>query len=110
MTALPKFDIDQAGHTAGPWAVHPMLARVECAQPSEKGGLLPVCQLLWPTDERSEAETEANARLIAAAPDLLGAADEAAKELAFLLGPVARGDIPLRNLLAAIAKARGGEA
>jgi hypothetical protein len=34
---------------------------------------MPVCRLLWPTDLRTEDETEANARLIAAAPDLLEA-------------------------------------
>lgn len=56
--------------TPGPWVVHPFVARVDCQKISEKGGLLPVCQLLWPTDERTEQETEANARLIAAAPAL----------------------------------------
>lgn len=59
-----------AKFTDGPWIVHPMVARVDCQKLSEKGGLLPVCQMLWPTDERSEDETEANAHLIASAPDL----------------------------------------
>lgn len=65
-----------SGHTPGPWAMNPVLARVD-AMPS----LLPVCQLLWPTDERPEAETEANARLIAAAPELLEALKECADRL-----------------------------
>jgi hypothetical protein len=50
--------------------VNPFVAQVDCQQISVKGGLLPVCQMLWPTDERTEDETEANARLIAAAPEL----------------------------------------
>ena len=62
-----------SGHTSGPWIVNPFCAQVDCGAVSVKGGLLPVAQMLWPTDERSEAETEANARLIAAAPDLLTA-------------------------------------
>lgn len=51
-------------YTPGPWAVHPLKAQV-CA-----AGGVPVCKLLWPTEERSEAETEANADLIAAAPEM----------------------------------------
>lgn len=60
----------EAKHTPMPWAVNPAKAQVDAFA---GGTPLPVCQLLWPTDERSEAETEANARLIAAAPDLLAA-------------------------------------
>lgn len=33
--------------------------------------------MLWPTDERSEEETKANARLIAAAPELYDALEMA---------------------------------
>lgn len=83
--------------TPGPWAVNPVSAQVD-AMPS----LLPVCQLLWPTDQRSEAETEANARLIAAAPDLLEAlryAIEQVPELATVPG-----------IASAIAKATGEQA
>lgn len=58
--------------TPGPWLVSPFVARVD--NPKDN---LPICALLWPTDERSEEETEANARLIAAAPDLLEAARDA---------------------------------
>lgn len=60
----------KAAHTPGPWAVNPFNAQVDAFVGGEP---LPVCQLLWPTDERTEEETFANARLIAAAPDLLEA-------------------------------------
>ena len=62
-----------AGFTPGPWVVNPFVAQVDCGTISQKGGLLPVCQMLWPTGERTEAETEANARLITAAPELYAA-------------------------------------
>ena len=67
----------EPGFTPAPWIVHPFNARVDCQKISDKGGLLPVCQMLWPTDERTEQETEANARLIAAAPALYEALVEA---------------------------------
>lgn len=53
--------------TPGPWVVHPFRATVDAAGDGE---MVPVCGMLWPTGKRTEAETEANARLIAAAPDL----------------------------------------
>jgi hypothetical protein len=60
--------------TPGPWAVNPFVAQVDAFG---SDGPLAVCQLLWPTDERSEAETEANGHLISVAPDLY----EALKDL-----------------------------
>ncbi|MBB5709298.1 hypothetical protein [Sphingomonas xinjiangensis] len=57
-------------HTPGPWVLNPFSAQVDCDKPSKLGGLLPIAQMLWPTDERSEEETEANAQLIAAAPTM----------------------------------------
>ena len=51
--------------TPGPWAVNPNKAQVD-VMPS----MVPVCLLLWPTEHRSEEETEANAHLIAAAPEM----------------------------------------
>ena len=53
--------------TKGSWAVNPVNAQVDAFDGASP---LPVCQLLWPTDIRSEEETFANAILIAAAPDL----------------------------------------
>lgn len=55
-------------HTPGPWVVDPISAWV--ALPDRDA---PICAMLWPTELRSEHETMANARLIAAAPELLQA-------------------------------------
>ena len=62
-----------SNYTPGPWAANPIAARVDAFDPS---GPTPICELLWPTKLRSEAETGANARLIAAAPNLLEALRE----------------------------------
>ena len=70
-------------HTAGPWSVHPVNAQVDAFVGGEP---LPVCQLLWPTTERTEAETEANASLIAAAPDLLAALKAVTDHFAAVMG------------------------
>lgn len=73
-----------AQHTPGPWAVHPQRAYVVPEDHVERpiGGAddvefdarhyaQEICALHWPDPHRSEAEVRANARLIAAAPDLL---------------------------------------
>jgi hypothetical protein len=60
----------EASFTPGPWAVSPFRAQVICDRFGKDGDFLPVAQMLWPTDERTEAETYANGRLMAAAPDL----------------------------------------
>jgi hypothetical protein len=58
--------------TEGPWAKHPALAQVDAFN---TGVPVPVFQALWPTDLRSEEETEANEEFIAHArqdvPDLV---------------------------------------
>ena len=54
--------------TPGPWAVNPCKATVDAF---DKDRPLSVCGCLWPTDERTEEQTEANADIIAAAPDAL---------------------------------------
>jgi hypothetical protein len=75
MATQAKLKTETAPFTPGPWLVNPIDAQVDCIEMSKKGGLLPVCKLLWPTDERSESETEANAHLISAAPSLYEAAE-----------------------------------
>lgn len=66
--------------TPGPWAVNPFKATVdEC----DDRGPLPICAMLWPTDRRSEAETEANACLIAASTDMYDALQDALKVAEF---------------------------
>jgi hypothetical protein len=92
-------------HTPGSWAVHPSKARVDAFV---GGAPLPVCELLWPTDQRSEAETEANAHLIAAAPEMYEALKEANEALHrsdvmnLALDPIYR-----TRIMKAIAKAEG---
>jgi hypothetical protein len=98
-------------HTPGPWAV---LRRVDAIVDNlivrsdgvprigEEGFRDRVAEATWLD---SDEETEANARLIAAAPDLLAAA-EAALEI---LDEDGIGNGPTGAMLAAaIAKARGG--
>src|SRR5690606_12268785 len=46
--------------TPGPWAVNPFKATVD-----EMPSMLPICGLLWPTEERTEEQTFANANYIA---------------------------------------------
>lgn len=66
--------MSESKYTPGPWAVHPDDARVDAFV---GGNPYPICLLLWPSDMRSEAETYANARLIAAAPTMLAALEAA---------------------------------
>lgn len=64
-------------HTPGPWMItqYPALAPMVYAEPTA-GEMRPICQGHSP----SEAEDAANARLIAAAPDLLMLAKQYASE------------------------------
>ena len=56
-------------HTPGPWRVHPTLAEVN--EMTDGRFSTPICKWFWPTGLRSIEETLSNARLIAAAPELL---------------------------------------
>lgn len=95
-----------ASHTPGPWAVHPVRAQVDAFA---TGVPEPICQFLWPTTVRSEAETEANAHLIAAAPELLAglkiATDCACANLCSHLGGTTYHSAECERIRAAIAKA-----
>lgn len=61
----------EPSHTPGPWVVHPLMAWVSPADNIE----MPICQLRRETagELADERVTFADARLIAAAPDLLEA-------------------------------------
>jgi hypothetical protein len=98
--------MSQLKTTPGPWIVHPAVARVDCQKLSEKGGLLPVCEMLWPTDERTEAETEANAHLIAASPRMYEALEELLESYLDAL-PGSEDYGPVLEAQAALAKAQG---
>ena len=75
MTANPPPEVE--AHTPGPWFVHPFTAHVS----SEVEHAAPICALCWPTPYRSDDETQANAVLIAAAPNLLEALGKVRKAL-----------------------------
>jgi hypothetical protein len=91
--------LDMANPTPGPWVVSPFRAQVICDKFGRDGDFLPVAQMLWPTTERTEAETYANGHLIAAAPDLL--------EVLLLLDRHGHTEAVWQQARAAIAKARG---
>ncbi|NYD88794.1 hypothetical protein HD841_000563 [Sphingomonas melonis] len=76
---------DQSGgHTLGRWVVNPFTARIDVP-----GRDAPICALLWPTDLRSENETFANARLIAASPTMFS----------YIERKAAAGDHEARNIM-----------
>jgi hypothetical protein len=100
--------VEQVKHTKGPWGVNPVNAQVDAFATGEP---LPICQLLWPTDERSEAETFANARLIAAAPDLLAELEWVRKgleQLRHMKGLRSSSEALIARIDAVIARATGG--
>lgn len=85
--------------TPGPWAIQERVGGNRHLM--IRAGFGNICHV------NASINKDANANLIAAAPELFEAGEDAAKELESLLGRVAGGDIPLRNLRAALAKARG---
>lgn len=91
-------------HTRGPWTAHPASsavgALVSCGDIS-KGET--VCIIL---PRRDKSETEANANLIAAATEMLGALEGAIHRLGRIEGFGCPQDI-LDSMRAAIRKARG---
>lgn len=84
-----------AQHTPGPWSVDAKEAWVTQGTRDK-----PIAALLWPTEIRSEAETMANAILIAAAPELLAALKYAARM-------VNASECDINYIRSAIAKAEG---
>lgn len=97
MSAAPKFVVECSEEVAraadrptpGPWAVHPHFAHVVPAEHVTRpiGGASDdvvdlrdyaqeICAMHWPDRHRSQSEVRANARLIAAAPELFEALRE----------------------------------
>ena len=93
-------------HTPGGWIVYPFKAFVLPADRLDPDDA-PICAMLWPTDKRSEEETQANARLVAAAPELLEALRNLVG-LAEMRGSLHEYRAALDEARAAIAKATGG--
>lgn len=60
-------------HTTGPWFAHGKLRRVILTQLDPRHSRQVAELSDMPSDEMTDSELEANARLIAAAPDLLAA-------------------------------------
>ena len=100
MTARQHDAPDCAGrngaHTPGPWVIDPCWDIL--GNTDDGNGM--VCQIT--TDAVPRAEAEANARLIAAAPDLLAALQQAEQQLDY--GQI---DAAHRIIIAAIARATG---
>lgn len=116
-------------HTPGPWAteIDPIDGRdyatlIVTNDPSGPGTWVARTEHNWNQATHGErriswAEAQVNARLIAAAPDLLEALEEAKEELAYFVefarqqcefsGDIEAGYSAIRKCLAAIAKARG---
>ncbi len=95
----------KTNHTPGPWSLVGMLIEA----PREQA----ICSMK-PPHFNGYANAEANARLIASAPDLLAACQNAANVLAALatghLESIDRDSPALAQLRAAIAKAKGTDA
>lgn len=97
-----------AQHTPGPWTT-----RLAKDASGDVGILARACCVaecfsdIRRVNEQAYAERDANARLIAAAPDLLAAAKHAEKILAMVNPNEGYPGGPLQQLRAAIAKAEG---
>ena len=100
---------NETKHTPGPWKSEPLLSRpnvhtVRTVRPDETGHTMEICA---PDSYRyNHEQQQANARLIAAAPEMLEALEMAAVELRALMVP---SDPARLAVEAAIAKARGGK-
>lgn len=114
LPGLPPAIRDVGGHTPGPWISTGYVEdghevphfKIEQDLRNDAGFLKDICPLIAKSTYGSESEMAANARLIAAAPELLAVLQEAAlpggmsKEMFFRWLPRAR---------AAIAKAGGAQ-
>ncbi|MGV2110115.1 hypothetical protein ACQZ46_02430 [Agrobacterium salinitolerans] len=99
---------DTVKHTEGPWSFQYTDESGECFVIAQNLGGLVGAALPWPTeiDSRDFRRVIANARLIAAAPDLLKAAKHSILALEIEFGRSAT-EVNFHQLYAAIAKAEG---
>jgi hypothetical protein len=91
-------------HTPGPWRIETWTyqnAREVITIQTDKDAVATVCNL-WRDNDDSTVEGVANARLIAAAPEMLAALESLAHPMA--------SDEDLQHALAVIAKVKGGDA
>ena len=100
--------MSQTQHTQGPWIYE------YSPYTSQDGDEIPAFEIFGSekvcdtNEDRPEHEQEANARLIAAAPDLLGALEEFVADMAGRFGQIPDDCTAYQQALAAIAKATGG--
>ncbi len=87
-------------HTSGPWVYSPIINFSGTLVSFIQSGEVPVAQLRGLTTGQEE-EAAANAKLIAAAPEML----EAAEKLLEVIGHVGGVEIQIKALIAAIKKA-----
>lgn len=103
-----------AKHTPGPWQVHHGNPLQVCDADGERRGCAPIANAWTPTSQIT-GEAVANARLVAAAPELLAALKEAIDAVKVFHGPncweIYEANAPeMRRWRAAIAKATGSQA
>jgi hypothetical protein len=96
-------------HTPGPWRIGKSGAGIAAVYPKDARRHAPICFLGSGTIDDTEdfSNAEANAHLIAAAPDLLEASEQAERELARVADKEPQAVIALVAVRAAIAKANG---
>lgn len=73
---------EQAKHTPGPWRTDGFHGRIEKITPQEDSGVCVAVMPMW--EAEYEAEKNANARLIAAAPEMLEALRQTELQLEYL--------------------------
>jgi hypothetical protein len=96
-------------HTPGPWRIENWIyqnAREVVTIQTDKDAIATACNL-WRDGDDSTFEVMANARLIAAAPEMLAALEELCADK-YLADPINADR--MANALAVIAKVKGGDA
>jgi uncharacterized protein YhdP len=116
--ANPPVNRKVDNHTPGPWVVSGVSGRTIQRQAgnwravvgdTKVGESIPRWEGIATVLQRGKEETEANARLIAAAPELLAAAKDALAKMNVLLALAGDEDPHWRALWAAVRKAEGSQ-